>query len=92
MRRADLTASRRALGQNVEVATINYTPMGDFGAVSIERLKRTGALRSRQAPYDRWFKDALEPMLPPQVDFDQPVPPAVQFFDYVAEPVAAGAD
>ena len=33
------------------------------------------------APYDRWFKDQLKGLFPPEIDFDQPVPGIEEIFD-----------
>jgi hypothetical protein len=93
-RRAELTASRRALGQNVEVVTLNRTPMGDFGAVYLEGNDPVEANRrfaASRTPYDAWFKDELKSVFPPEIDFNQPVPKVEPIWDYVAEPMMASA-
>jgi hypothetical protein len=35
-------------------------------------------------PYDVWFKDQLKDVFPPQIDFNQPLPPVESLFDFVA--------
>ena len=95
VRRSELTDSRRALGQNVEVVTLNHTPMGDFGAVYLEGNDPAEANRrfaASRTPYDAWFKDALKPLFPPEIDFNQPVPAVEQIWDYVAQPMMASAE
>ena len=84
-RRQELTESRLALGQVREEVFLNHTPMGDIAVVYLEgedpvRANRTFA--ASQRPYDRWFKDGLKEVFPPNVDFDQPVPPNEQVFDW----------
>jgi hypothetical protein len=81
----ELTESRRALGLNVNVATLSSNPMGDFLCVyregdDTERASREFAASDR--PFDRWFKDRLAELT--EVDFNQPMPPVQQLWDYVA--------
>lgn len=33
------------------------------------------------SPYDRWFKDECKKIVPPQINFDEPVPSVEKFFD-----------
>ena len=89
-RKAELTESRRALGQNVEVVTLNSNPMGDFVCVYLEGTDPVDGNRrfaTSTRPYDVWFKDRLKALFPPDIDFSQPLPPVKQIFDYVAAPV-----
>ena len=91
-RKEQLTESRRALGQNVEVVTLNPTPMGDFGAVYLEGNDSVEANRmfaASRRPYDVWQKEGLKEFFPPEIDFNNPLPPIEQMWDYVAEPVMA---
>ena len=86
-RRADLVESRKALGQNAEVATLNVTPMGSFLCAYLEAADPVDANRRFAAstrPNDVWFKDQLKRVFPPQIDFNQPLPPVESLFDYVA--------
>ena len=88
VRRPDLVASRQALGQNAEVATLSVTPMGSFLCGYIEAADPIDANRrfaGSTRPYDVWFKDQLKTVFPPQVDFNQPLPPVVQLFDFATE-------
>ena len=83
-RAAELTASRRAIKESVEVVTIMSTPMGDLASVYLEGDDPAAANRAfaaSQSPYDRWFKDECKKIFAPEIDFDQPVPPVEGFFD-----------
>jgi hypothetical protein len=84
-RKQELTESRLALGETREEVFLNQTPMGDIAVVYLEGDDPVGANRefaASQKPYDRWFKDQLKEIFPPYVDFDQPVPPNQQVFDW----------
>jgi hypothetical protein len=86
-RRADVSESRRALEQNVEVVTLNVTPMGSFICGYLEGTDPVDGNRRFAAstrPYDVWFKDQLKGFIPPEIDFNQPLPPIELLFDYVA--------
>ena len=83
-RLAELEASRRGWGQNAEVVTLVHTPMGDVIAVYVEGEDPVEGNRkfvASDAPYDRWFKDQLKGLFPPEIDFDQPVPGIEEIFD-----------
>jgi hypothetical protein len=87
-RRADISESRKALGQNVEVVTLSVTPMGSFICAYLEGTDPVDGNRRFAAstrPYDVWFKDQLKTLFPPEIDFNQPLPPIEPLFDYVAE-------
>jgi len=91
-RKAELTESRRALGQNLEVVTLTSTPMGDLMCVYLEGDEPVDGNRRFAAstrPYDLWFKDRLKEYVPADIDFSQPLPPVEQIWDYVAQPVYA---
>ena len=91
-RKAELTESRRALGQNVEVVTLSSTPMGSFICAYLEGndpLEGNQGFAASTRPYDVWFKDRLKELFPPELDFNQPLPPIEQVFDYVAQLVPA---
>lgn len=80
----EFAASRRALTQNIEVVTVLSTPMGDFASVYLEGEDPAEGNRkfaASQSPYDRWFKDELKKLFPPEVNFDVPVPPVEELFD-----------
>lgn len=91
-RRDEMTASRRALEQTVEVVTLQETPMGSLicvyleGTDSVEGNRRFAA---SDAPFDMWFKGQLATLLPPEIDFSKPVPPVREIFD--SETMPAGA-
>ena len=84
-RREEFTASRRALnGQSGEVITLLQTPMGPVVAVYLEGddpVEGNRRFAASQTPFDRWFKDECRKIFPPEIDFDQPLPPIEQFFD-----------
>ena len=85
-RREELTRSRLALGQLREEVFLNRTPMGDIAVVYLEGedpVRANARFAASQEPYDRWFKDSLKDLFPPYVDFDQPVPPNQQVFDWM---------
>lgn len=83
-RRDEFTASRRALGGSRETTVLNHTPSGDIAAVYIEADDPVEANRrfaeSRSA-FDVWFKEQCTRVFPPDVDFNQPLPPISQIFD-----------
>jgi hypothetical protein len=91
-RRDAFTASRRALGVNVETVVLNSTPMGDFLCVYIEADDPVAANRgfaASQGEFDVWFKQQLSTLFPPDIDFNQPLPPIEQIWDGVRAPVSA---
>jgi hypothetical protein len=83
-RRDEMAASRRALDQTVEVVTLQNTPQGQIICVYIEGTDPVSANRrfaESDAPFDRWFKDQTATLFPPEIDFNQPVPPVREIFD-----------
>jgi hypothetical protein len=87
-RKAELTESRRALGQNVEVVTLSSTPMGSFVCGYLEGndpVEGNRGFAASTRPYDVWFKERLKELFPPDIDFNQPLPPIKTLVDYVAE-------
>jgi hypothetical protein len=91
-RSADYAASRRAKGVNVEAVTLNSTPQGDLICVYVEASDPVEAnvdFAQSQGAFDRWFKDQLRTLFPPEVDFDQPVPPVQVIWDWHRAPVTA---
>jgi len=84
-RSADYVESRRAKGVNVEVVTLNTTPQGELICVYVEAtdpVQANAEFARSQTPYDRWFKDQLRTLFPPEVDFDQPVPVGEVIWDW----------
>jgi hypothetical protein len=80
----DMTRSRRALGQNMEQATLVSTPQGPVIAVYIEGTDGAEANRRFAAstdPFDVAFKEELKQLFPPFVNFDEPVPGITEIFD-----------
>lgn len=90
-RRDEHTESRRALGITRELVTLIHTPQGDVVGVylegddPVEGNRRFAESRSR---YDVWFKDRCKEIFPPEIDFNQPLPPITQVFDSRESPVA----
>jgi hypothetical protein len=90
-RRVEHAASRRALGITHETVVLNHGPEGDVIAVylegddPVEGNRRFAASRS---DYDVWFKEQCTHVFPPQIDFNQPVPPVKEIFDSERMPVA----
>ena len=83
-RRAELSASRRALGSSRETVVLNHTPAGDIAAVYIEADDPVAANRgfaASQSPFDTWFKQQCARIFPPDIDFNQPLPPITEVFD-----------
>jgi hypothetical protein len=83
-RLSEFEASRRSWDQNAEVVTLHHTPMGDVVAVYVEGVDPVEGNRrfaASNAPFDRWFKDELKKLFPPDIDFDQPVPAVEEVFD-----------
>src|SRR5207237_6749740 len=79
-----MTRSRRALGENVEIVTINHTPQGPVAAVYLEGTDPFEGNRKFAAstdPFDVRFKEELKALFPPFVDFDQPVDGVTELFD-----------
>lgn len=91
--RADeLAASRRALGGSGEVVVLNYTPHGEVICVYVEGEDPAGANRqfaASRSPYDVWFKKRCREIFAEGIDFDRPVPPVEQIWDWLEAPVAA---
>jgi hypothetical protein len=79
-----MTASRRALGQNVEVVTFGKTPQGPIAGVYLEGMDPHAAnadfARSTE-PFDVEFRQELATLFPPFIDFDQPVTGVTEIFD-----------
>lgn len=87
-RRTELTESRRAIGGNVEVVTLNVTPMGSFICGYVEGnnpVEDNKLYLASKRPYDLWFRDQTKRIFPPEVDFSKPLPAVELVFDYVAE-------
>jgi hypothetical protein len=79
-----LTASRRELGQSVEVVTLQATPNGPITGVYLEGkdpVEANRRLTESTAPFDMWFKGELAKLYPPEVDFSKPVPAVFELFD-----------
>ena len=82
---AEFTESRRALGESVETVVLNSTPQGDVVCVYLEGDDPVEANRQHAAsaaPFDVWFREQLATLFPPQVEFDRPLPPIEQIWDW----------
>jgi hypothetical protein len=82
--RDDMTRSRRALTENLEVVTLVATPQGDVAAVYLEGKDPQAAnakFAASDDPFDAWFRAELGKLFPPVVDFTQPVPGVSEIFD-----------
>jgi hypothetical protein len=91
-RREGFAASRRALGVSVEIVTLQQTPEGDVICGYIEAPDPVEANRrfaASQGEFDVWFKGELKKIFPPFVDFDQPLPPIAQIWDWDRSAVSA---
>lgn len=87
----EMTASRRALGQSVEVVTFLETPHGPISGIYLEGADPVAANRQLAAstePFDVWFKDELAKIYPPEIDFSKPIPPVREMFDSETIPAA----
>jgi hypothetical protein len=85
--RDDMTRSRRALNQNLEVVTVSATPEGDVVAVYLEGQDPAAAnakFAASDDPFDAWFRAELGKLIPPFVDFSKPVPGVSEIFDSAA--------
>ena len=83
-RRDEMTASRRAIDQCVEVVTLHDTPMGPIVGVYLEGtdpVEGNRKLTESTEPFDLWFRGQLKTIFPPEIDFDKPVPPVKEMFD-----------
>lgn len=84
----ELTASRRKIGGTHEFGMLHHTPMGDFVAVYLEgddpKVANASFARSTDA-YDVWFKKEAAEVL--GQDFNKPLPPIQEIFDYQRAPV-----
>lgn len=87
-----MTTSRRALGQNVEVVTVSFTPQGSVAGVYLEGSDPFEGNRNFAAstePFDLRFKEELGTLFPPFINFNQPVPGVTEIFDSHALPTRA---
>ena len=88
----ELTQSRRALGQNLEVITVTSTPAGPVAGVYLEGTDPAAGNRTFAAstePFDVRFRNELKILFPPFIDFDQPVPGVTEIFDSLTLPQGA---
>jgi len=92
---SEFAESRRALGENGEVATLLDTPMGPIVSVYLEGIDPFDANRrfaASTAPYDVSFKDELRSMLPAAIDFGKPIEGVEEIFDSTKVASLAGGE
>ena len=85
--RDDMTRSRQALNQNLEVVTAVATPQGDVVAVYLEgKDPEAGNARfaASEDQFDSWFKAGLGKLIPAFVDFSKPIAGVSEIFDSAA--------
>ena len=78
------TASRRALGFTRELVTLNHGPQGGVVGVYLEGddpVEGNRRFAASRGAYDVWFKDRCKEIFPPEIDFNEPVPPVTEIFD-----------
>lgn len=83
-RRGDLETSRRALGENKEVITLQSTAMGDVVNVYIEGndpWEGNRGFAASTTQYDLWFKGMLGGLFPPEIDLTKPIEGVEEIFD-----------
>lgn len=83
-RRDQMTASRRALRQRLEVVTLQETPMGPIVCVYLEGedpVEGNRGFSASTGDFDMWFKGQLATVFPPEVDLRKPLPPVTEIFD-----------
>jgi hypothetical protein len=88
----EMTRSRRALSQNLEVVTITWTPEGPIAGVYLEGVDPFESNRKFSAspePFDVRFREELKILFPPFIDFDQPMQGVTEIFDSRALPKGA---
>jgi hypothetical protein len=79
-----MTASRRALKQNIEIATLMQTPQGPVTAVYVEGedpVRSNAEFAASTSDFDMTFKENLSKIYPPYIDFSQPIPGLTEIFD-----------
>ena len=82
--RKEFAESRRSIGGQQETVMLNHTPMGDVICVYVEGADPVGSNRQfaeSRTPFDTWFKDECKKIFPPEVDFNEPLPPIKEIFD-----------
>lgn len=86
------TASRRALGVTQETVCLNATPMGDIICVYLEGddpVEGNRRFAESRSEYDTWFKQQCRSIFPPEIDFDEPLPPIGTIWDFTRDRVVA---
>lgn len=89
-RRDEHTAARRKIGITHESVFVNQTPMGDLVVVYLEGddpVESNRKFAASQDAYDVWFKDECKKIFPPEIDFNEPVPPIQSLWSWEAATV-----
>ena len=63
---------------------LNHTPMGDIVCVYIEGddpVEGNRRFAASRSDFDVWMKTRARDIFPPQIDFNEPVPPVAMIFD-----------
>ena len=83
-RAAELAESRRQKGLTREFVMLNHTPNGDVVAVYLEGddpVEGNRQFAASRSDFDLWFRDECKAIFPPEVNFDEPLPPITELFD-----------
>ena len=84
-RRAEMTASRRSIGESHESVFLNATPAGDMICVYLEGNDPAQGNRdfaASHSAFDTWFKTECGKIFIDGVDFNVPLPPIAQIWDW----------
>jgi hypothetical protein len=88
----ELAASRRALGVCEEIVCLNATPEGDLICVYLEGddpAEGNARFAASRTPFDVWFKEQCRSLFPPDIDFDNPLPPISTVWEWHRSAVTA---
>ncbi|MBV9101771.1 MAG: hypothetical protein JOZ46_01760 [Candidatus Dormibacteraeota bacterium] len=83
-RKDELAESRREKGLTREFVMLNHTPNGDVVCVYLEGddpVEGNRKFAESSSEFDRWFRNECKSIFPPEVNFDEPLPPITQIFD-----------
>jgi hypothetical protein len=86
---ADMTRTRRELGERLEVVMLHDTPQGPMTGIYLEGddpAASNSAFAASDDPFHVAFRATLREIYPPFIDFSQPVPGITEIFDSEALP------